>query len=62
MEYKIPDKEACMIMWKVVYQEIMGEKLTIAPLLDESGMQVRGTDRAKLSHGQRSFQWDSTHK
>eukprot|EP00978_Attheya_sp_CCMP212_P018638 scaffold51370_cov32-Attheya_sp.AAC.1 len=38
-EYKIPDKEAWMIIRKV-YQDIMGEKSTIAPLSDENELQV----------------------
>ena len=38
-EYKILDKEAWMIMRKL-YQEIVGEKSTIAPLSDENGMKV----------------------
>eukprot|EP00978_Attheya_sp_CCMP212_P035291 scaffold152579_cov45-Attheya_sp.AAC.1 len=38
-ELKIPDEEAWMIMRKL-YQDIVGEKSTIAPLSNESGMKV----------------------
>eukprot|EP00978_Attheya_sp_CCMP212_P024799 scaffold78533_cov26-Attheya_sp.AAC.1 len=37
-EFKIPGNETWMIMRKL-YQDIVGEKWTIAPLSDESGMQ-----------------------
>eukprot|EP00978_Attheya_sp_CCMP212_P033199 scaffold132954_cov27-Attheya_sp.AAC.1 len=38
-DFKIPDTETWMIMRKL-YQDIVGEKSTIAPLSNESGMKV----------------------